>query len=37
MLLQITEDQQLKLLGYVNADVAPANGMVYTTDMSLQA
>jgi Ca2+-binding RTX toxin-like protein len=37
MLLQITGDQQLRLLGYVNADVAPANGMVYTTDMSLQA
>jgi Ca2+-binding RTX toxin-like protein len=37
MLLQITPEHQLKLLGYVHADVTPANGMVYTTDMSLQA
>ena len=37
MLLQITPDQHLRLLGYVSADVTPANGMVYTTDMSLQA
>ena len=37
MLLQVGADQQLSMLGYVSADVTPANGMVFTTDMSLQA
>jgi Ca2+-binding RTX toxin-like protein len=37
MLLQVGADQQLTMLGYVSADVTPANGMVFTTDMSLQA
>jgi hypothetical protein len=37
MLLQVGSDQQLTMLGYVSADVTPANGMVFTTDMSLQA
>jgi hypothetical protein len=37
MLLQITADQHVKLLGYVDSDVTPANGMVYTTNMELTA
>jgi hypothetical protein len=37
MLLRVASDQQLTMLGYVSADVTPANGMVFTTDMSLQA
>jgi hypothetical protein len=37
MLLQIGQDQHIKLLGYVDADVNPSNGMVYTTDMGLHA
>jgi Ca2+-binding RTX toxin-like protein len=37
MLLQITSDQHLKLLGYIDADVNPGNGMVYTTDMGMGA
>ena len=37
MLLQISHDQNIKLLGYIDADVTPSNGMVYTTDMGLHA
>ena len=37
MLLQISQDQNIKLLGYIDADVTPSNGMVYTTDMGLHA
>jgi hypothetical protein len=37
MLLQITADQHVKLLGYVDSEVTPANGMVYTTNMGLTA
>jgi hypothetical protein len=37
MLLQITADQHVKLFGYVDSEVTPANGMVYTTNMELTA
>jgi hypothetical protein len=37
MLLHTDSDLNTSLLAYVDADVTPANGMVYTTNMGLTA
>ena len=37
MLLQVTADAHLKLIGYVDSVVTPSNGMIYTTDMAMHA